>query len=1159
MRIVRYWFWLALLALMLVGGAHVRAQDSSGSPAGLGGLDSLGRGALGTQGISPDQLRGLEETFKSRPELRQEFLRQKESLGLKEGKTETKEGEKKEGEKKEGEKKTGIEQKTPQEQERILKTFKETQEPTFFERYRPKGKYQDISTTLKPFGFDFFKDAENKITSERKDLPVPPSYVVGPGDEVKILLWGRMNNELRLSIDRNGNITIPQIGPVYVAGMTFEAMAKHLLKLSEQIVGTKIDITMGSLKSIPIFVLGEVQKPGSYTVGSFSTITDALLTAGGPSNIGSMRDIQLKRDGKVIGRFDLYDLLLKGDKSKDVTLLAGDVVFCPVTGPVVGIAGNVRRPAIYELKDKRDLGSLLELAGGIIPTAYMQQIQIERVVKNEKQVIIDIDDRNLRKSKAFELHDTDLVKVFNIVGREENVVFLQGNVKRPGKYEYRPGMTIRDVIKDEKDCLPETYLEYAMISRTEPPAFEAKTIPVNLKALFENRQYNIELHDQDNIVVFSKWFFGDKPFVMVEGEVRGARARIEIDPRVLDDLRKAGITRLDDPRLTEVGPGRPGTEQRQNPDETTPQAGASRPIVDQKTIDELRLAGITSLDDPRLTSLRGQTWPGARELDQKEIDELRDDSHVSGRKDPTSPDKPVIDERVIEELKKAGITRLDDPRLVDPGDKGAGASGLSRIIMDSKTLDELRRAGITKLDDPKIAEMKVQGRTDQRKFVRIPLSANMTVRDAILAAGGLSADAYRKEAELYRINPADRTVSLVRFSPEKAMLGDIKENMALKMADRIVVHSIRGFNYKKTVSIDGEVLRPGSYAYAENMKVKDLIFAAGNILEGAYLDQAEITTQLVESDKYVRLEHRNISLKKALEGDPSANVTLNPYDRLTVKRLQDWRKERFATVSGEVLFPGKYVTKKGERLSSLIERAGGYGDEAYLRGAVFTRARVKDLQQKTLDEMAARMERELLAAASTTGALSADEARARDSELLQRQKFIETLKKTEPSGRMTIYLANLRLMKGTEYDLQLDEGDTLYIPTKNAVVSVAGAVMAGGTFVHSDSMEWKDYVQMAGGYTRYADTSNVFVIKVDGSARKVSSSMISWNPFKNRWEMGDAGEPKSDIEAGDSIIVPERLDRTAWLRQIRDIAQIFGNIGLTAATVAVLYKTMKNN
>ena len=340
---------------------------------------------------------------------------------------------------------------------------------TLFDRSRQTGKYQEISIDLKPFGYEFFREATVRVTTDRKDIPVPLKYVIGPGDEVKILLWGRVNAQYNLTVDRDGKVTIPQIGPIFVAGMTFEDMSKKVITQTEQMVGANIDITLGSLKTIPIFILGDVRRPGAYTIGSFATMTDALLLAGGPTDIGSMRKIQLRRKNNTITTLDLYDLFMRGDKSKDTVLQADDIVFVPVTGPLAGIAGNVRRPAIYELKERFDLQHLFDLAGGILPTAYTQQIQVSRIQKNERQIVIDIDDKHLSKSMDFKIQDADLVNVFTIVDSDLNAVYLNGNVKRPGKYEYKPGMRVKDLIKDPTDLLDETNFEYALIKRIAYP------------------------------------------------------------------------------------------------------------------------------------------------------------------------------------------------------------------------------------------------------------------------------------------------------------------------------------------------------------------------------------------------------------------------------------------------------------------------------------------------------------------------------------------------------------------------------------------------------------------------------------------------------------------------------------------------------------------
>jgi protein involved in polysaccharide export with SLBB domain len=298
-----------------------------------------------------------------------------------------------------------------------------------------------------------------------------------------------------------------------------------------------------------------------------------------------------------------------------------------------------------------------------------------------------------------------------------------------------------------------------------------------------------------------------------------------------------------------------------------------------------------------------------------------------------------------------------------------------------------------------------------------------------------------------------------------------------------------------------------------------------------------------------------INLKKALEGEPAENVVLSPYDHLFVKRIPEWGAMKFVTVSGELKFPGRYAVHKGEKLSSLIERAGGYAPGAYLRGAVFTRQSVRELQQQGLEEMTRRLEKELLVqgSASVSAALSAEEIRAKEVEMAQKQKFIETLRALKAQGRMAIRLANLRLLKGSEYDIELEDGDRLHIPQRQNVVNVMGAVMAQASYVYLDRFTYKDYIGMAGGYARYADEDSTFVLKADGSARRLARGFVSWNDNRSRWELAAFGEEIKDIEPGDVIVVPEEFGRVAWLREIRDITQIVMNTAVMAAVVLKLF------
>ncbi len=832
-----------------------------------------------------------------------------------------------------------------------------------FRSYRRIGAYAVSTKGLQRFGQSFFQEASVRVITQRKDIPVPEEYVIGPGDEVKVTMWGRVNAQYNLVVDRDGNIAIPQLGPMRVAGMTFRDMAVHVIEQTKQIVGANVDITMGALKSIPIFVLGDVRRPGAYMVGPFATITDALLFAGGPNSIGSMRNIELRRNDKLLVTYDLYDLFIKGDKSKDMVLQAGDVVFVPVSGPLVGIAGNVKRPAIYELKDKKDLKTLIDLGGGVTPSADIQKIQVERIEKSVAQIVLDIAYKDIQKAKDFILQDGDLVKIFPVVDIDTNAIYIYGNVKRPGKYELKPPMKVSDVIKSIADLKTDTHFDYALIKRLRMPDLTTELIPFNLgKVIFErDPSSDIILFPQDQIYIFSKWLFKDKPHVVVQGEVR------------------------------------------------------------------------------------------------------------------------------------------------KPGKYG---------------MDE-----------------------------------NTTVKDAILMAGGVTKDAYFDEAELYRTDVKTKEVTLKRINLKEAMEGNPLHNLLLQDLDKIVVHSAWEFIGKRTVSIRGEVERPGVYQYADNMTVRDLIFASGNILPSAYLEEAELASHTIVEGKQATYTYKSVNLKKALEGDPEHNLKLNPFDVLFVRKITDWQKMEYVSVTGEVMYPGNYVIRPGERLSSVIERAGGYTENAYLRGAVFTREKTRELQQKSLDEMTRRLEAELIAASATAvgAATSPEEVQARRTQMEGIQRFLSTIREVRAMGRMTVHLAPLRLLKNSVYDIELQSGDSLYIPSKNEVINVTGAVMAQGSFIYRADMSWKNYVEMAGGYTNYADKDNVYVLKVDGSALKLKGGKVWWNPFESRWEFTAFGEKFKELEPGDTIVVPEKLTRIAWMREIKDITQILMQMTLTAGTVIKVF------
>jgi polysaccharide biosynthesis/export protein len=378
-----------------------------------------------------------------------------------------------------------------------------------------------ILKTLPIFGHEVFQKSRQAKFSSDNDLAAPADYPIGAGDEIEILLWGRLNENYRLKIDRDGKINIPHLGPVAVAGMPFSAMQKNLLDRLQSIEGVQASVTIGELRSISVFVVGEVNTPGMYTISPLSNITNALFAAGGPSNRGSLRSVQLKRNGNLVATVDFYDFLMSGKDNTNVRLKPGDVIMVPIVKKMAAIAGNVRRSALYEIKQGTTLKDLIALAGGITPAAWTNRIQIERFQKNQYQLVLDIESCDKESRLDYEIMDGDIVKIFPIVVKDKNAVYLYGNVYRPGKYEFKEDMKISDLIPEFQALLPETYFEYAMVIRQEPPNFLGRIIPFNLRKAMDSRASsdNVLLQARDVVMVYSRDYFEPDRTVSVGGAV----------------------------------------------------------------------------------------------------------------------------------------------------------------------------------------------------------------------------------------------------------------------------------------------------------------------------------------------------------------------------------------------------------------------------------------------------------------------------------------------------------------------------------------------------------------------------------------------------------------------------------------------------------------
>jgi protein involved in polysaccharide export with SLBB domain len=397
--------------------------------------------------------------------------------------------------------------------------------PSGIERIMSGQFPTEISRDLRQFGYDFFDKAAPAFTPIL-DVPVGPEYVIGPGDSFTIHLWGKAEQTYNVSVTRDGSIIIPRLGALEVSGLTF-AELKRLLnrKFKEYYPEFEMSVTMGRIRTIEIFVVGEARNPGTYSVSSLSTIITALFASGGPTKNGSLRDIRLFRDGGLTKHLDLYEFFIKGSKGNDVRLQPGDTIFIPVLGPVVGIAGYVKRPAIYEMKGSENIEEMLEVAGGVLPLGYLQNVVVERIIGHDRRVVksfnLDPSYTRTNENLKMRLQDGDVIKIYPIYKRVRQVLYLEGHVKHPREYELKPGMRLLDIIPSYDALLPEPYKPQAEIIRLVPPDLHPEIIAFNLGELLAGDQrQNLLLQDMDRVIVYDTWEKKQIPEVSIKGAVR---------------------------------------------------------------------------------------------------------------------------------------------------------------------------------------------------------------------------------------------------------------------------------------------------------------------------------------------------------------------------------------------------------------------------------------------------------------------------------------------------------------------------------------------------------------------------------------------------------------------------------------------------------------
>jgi polysaccharide export outer membrane protein len=361
------------------------------------------------------------------------------------------------------------------------------------------------ATALKPFGYDLF-DRPISTFAPATNVPVPSNYIIGSGDELDVQIYGNRNLNLKLTVARDGRISIPELGPLTVAGLTFpSAQAQIESRVERQLIGAHASVSMGETRTIRVFVLGDAKQPGSYTISGLGTITSALFAAGGVQPIGSLRKIELRRRGELVRRLDLYDMLIRGDTTDDAKLLSGDVIFIPPIGPTVAVDGEVHRPAIYEIRTEATVADVVLLAGGMTPEADTTKLALTRIDAGLHRVVLQVDLSGAAAGSEV-VRNGDSLHVARLRPTLDAGILLQGQVYTSGAFAYRSGMRLTDVLRSVDDLKPNTDLHYILIRRELPPDRRVTVLSADLVAALNGptSDANPPLMPRDRITVFDR-------------------------------------------------------------------------------------------------------------------------------------------------------------------------------------------------------------------------------------------------------------------------------------------------------------------------------------------------------------------------------------------------------------------------------------------------------------------------------------------------------------------------------------------------------------------------------------------------------------------------------------------------------------------------------
>ena len=798
--------------------------------------------------------------------------------------------------------------------------------------------------SLSYFGYDIFSN-DPALFQASSIGAVAPDYLIGPGDEIIVMLWGETQFRLELKVDREGFVFIPEIGQVFVNGLNLNLLESKLFRVFSQSYAslnpqgrkptTFLDVSLGELRPLRIQVLGEVAQPGAYTVSRSTTLFSSLYYFNGPTTLGSLRDIQLIRDGVKIASIDFYDYLLTGKMPQDQKLQLNDIIFIPRRLKTVSITGEINRKGIYEIKPEENIADLIKIAGDLKVTAYLERSQIDRIVPFEKRADLGMDrmftDVNLAEilssNIVFPLQDGDYIQVFSVLDARQNIVDLQGAVTRPGRYDLGDSLKISELINKANGLLGDAYLSRADILRVMPDLNE-KLIKINLeKALIGDVKNDITLQGLDKVRIYSMLEMVPETYVFIDGHVKQPGRYILKENMTLYDLIFISGGFLDEEfkkktYLERAEIVRTGAED--NVKKIIP--FNLRDLLEKKDIankflrpdDNVRIYSMDEVrGETRYVSISGHVkLPGSYELfeDNMRISDLL--FRAGGFEDPYFKSRAFLERGDLIRFTDDGITQkiipfnlnniLSDKTseqnfILIPGDR-------IRIYSDDifSGVDVVSISGI--VNNPGSYNLKL----------------GMTLKDLILESGGMSQKVHRYRIELARIDPTNTDLNqfaeIKTFNiPEKFSAESIKndaDDFLLKPYDLVVVRPDPYYMSQKRVKVSGMVPYPGEYIISSsNEKITDIVARAGGLLSNAYPE----ASQFIRNGLIV-----NVSLKKVLRNPKSQlNFNVQDGDEIIINAFPN-----IVTITGQVNASGLQKHVPGKRLRYYLNQSGGLSPTA---------------------------------------------------------------------------------------------------------------------------------------------------------------------------------------------------------------------------------------